>query len=228
MLPYLSLALYIISLVASLILMLTAKGRKSVNSGRGLRWFKLAATIHVLFFLLFCLQRLMNANPNPAYLFSNLSFLLFFCTGTALCGWAMRTSIPLFIKIYFFLFDASLVLFILMPFQFSGFLLSGSFSQSNEIKYPVNDHFYITEQGNVAGHAIAPLYRVVKHRGMFNQTVQYNLSFGGVLDSIHVLNIVNDKSAMIRGFYKKDNSPDSTDLEIKLKQQPKNEIQRKI
>lgn len=231
MLPYLALALYIVSLIASLILMLTAKSRQAAQSVHGLRWFKAAVVIHLFLLLLFFIGHVLIPHQTSASLLLNLSFLFYFCTGTALCGWAMRTKIPVYIKIYFALFDASLLLFLLMPFNFSIFLLSGGFNESTETKFPVNDHYYIMEQGSVMKQTEYPIYRVVKHNGMFNQTVQYNLNVGGVLDSIRVLTIVNDKSAIIRAYIRKVGnyySIDSTDVEIKFKRESKDEIQRQI
>ncbi len=231
MLPYLALALYIISLITSLILMLTAKSKSATNRPSALRWFKFATFIHLLFLLLFCFRHFAATAGMHASLLLNLSFLFYFCSGTALCGWALRTKIPALIKIYFALFDASIILFVLMPFNFSVFLLSAGFSESTEIKFPVNDHYYIMEQGTAMKQSAHPIYRVVRHHGMFNQTVQYNLNFGGALDSIHVLSIINDKSARIRAYIKnatQQNRVDSADVDIKLKHEAKDEIQQQI
>ena len=231
MLPYLALALYIISLIVSLILMLTAKRKDSAHHSTALRWFKVAAGVHLFLLLQFCIGRLISSNQTQTPLFLNLSFLFYFCTGTALCGWAIRTKISAWIKIYFAIFDASLIVFVLMPFNFSVFLLSAGFSESNEIKFPINNHYYIMEQGKVMKQTGYPIYRVVKHHGMFNQTVQYNLDFGGALDSIHLISIVNDKSASIRAYIKnadKQNMSDSVDADIKLQHESKDEIQRQI
>jgi len=228
MLPYLALALYIISLITSLILMLTAKGKEGANVHRKVRGFKIAVAIHFLLLLLFMSRHLLSSTSAG---FLNLSFLLYFCTGAALCGWAMRTTVPWLLKIYFLLFDASIVLFLIMPFNFSVFVLTADFKKSDEVKIPVNEHYYIMQQGTVMQQSGYPIYRVVKHHGMFNQTVQYNLNFGGVLDSVHIISIINDKSANIRAYLKnpaKPNSADSSDVEIKLQHEAKDEIQRQI
>src|SRR5436190_4719303 len=107
---------YILSLVLALVFVFTAK---NLNPG----WFRMLGGIHIVLAVFF----LFTVFAYPAETRPAFAFLLFFCSGIVMGGLAfgMNKAVPF--RIYFGLFDASVLLFLISPSTLLNFLITNSF-----------------------------------------------------------------------------------------------------
>ncbi|MFM9028854.1 MAG: hypothetical protein ACKOQ6_12825, partial [Bacteroidota bacterium] len=117
---YLSIVLYITSVIIALVLMIVGKGMDR-------RRFMALVSIH--FFsgtagILISLAKVeTTSGPAPDYF-----FLAYVCTGTCLCGLAWRTEIWKALRYYLSVFALTFPMFLFSPSMLVNFLLTGRYT----------------------------------------------------------------------------------------------------
>ena len=217
---YITIILYILSLIAGLFLMAVVK---SITKKK----FFFVASIHILSLLIFLLNRKAEI-PNTESS-GNFTFLFFICSGIMLAGLAWRSQVHLVFKIYFTLFGFTIILFIFSPSRLMVFLLTGKYSETMGKTFPVGENYFLEQQNTSAG---IHLFKLISKHGLFHETIQRDIDFKGPLDSIHVLEFIPKEKAIVRGFSGKvtyvSSDIDSVDVEIRLVKMKKNQIERRL
>lgn len=220
MIFYLSIAVYIGSVIAALVLMIAGRGMT-------LRQLLLLSATHGLFLVFFLITRLL-ADSTPSIQFP---FLLFICSGTVLCGIVWRMNAPKPLRAYFSVFMLTFPLFLFSPSRFVNFLLTTKYVDSIGRSFPVKDAYYLEEQSPWARQGEQIAYKLIAKKGMFHQTLCRDLDFKGALDSIHILDSKKD-SLQVRGFSHHttfvSEQTDSTDIWLCLNPNRQPKIERKL
>jgi hypothetical protein len=208
---YLSLFIFIATLVIGLILMIVGKGMSRER-------FLLLFSFHLIFLLAFLLSIILKKNYEVT--FYNYFFMIFICSGVLISGLSWRSNSPTGIKIYLSVFILTIPLFLLSPSILLNFLLTMRFSSTTGPEYHLYDRYYLEIQNSTNEANVNPHYKLVLKQGLFHKTIQRNLSFNGKLDSIKVLDN-NEKNIRLRGYTSKvsyvSNDIDSVDLLVPLK-----------
>jgi hypothetical protein len=212
---------YILSFVVSLVFIFTGK---RLHPGM----FQMFIGIHIVFLAFFLFTVFTISKGTGA----SLAFLFFFCSGIVVAGLAFGMNKALPFKIYFGLFPASIVLFLLSPSTLLNFLVTGSFS-SGEKLIPVQGKYYLEIQNSFDKNDSANLqYKLIRKTGMFHKTISRNISFNGKLDSVRVLNFQNEMATEIRGYIGKktfvSDEVDSVDVTLNLNPANKDVIERRL
>ena len=206
---YLSLFVFIISLVAGLVLMIMAKGMHREK-------FLLLSSIHGIFLLAF-LASLILQRSESAY---NYFFMMFICSGVVLSGLSWRSDSPQTLRIYFSVFALTFPIFLLSPSLLLNFLLTASFNKSTEQMLPLQGRYYLEKQNISRKKEDIEHYKLILKKGIFHQTVQRDLSFGGKLDSVKVIQFEPGEFIMIRGYTSQNTyvstDKDSLDVQVPL------------
>ncbi len=223
---YLAIILYIISVVTGILTLFTGKNISTRN-------FVLGTSIHVLFIVLFIIKITSGSNAITDSFFFKLSFLFAICTGLILLGMSWKSSVHLFLKIYFSLFSVTLLLFLFSPSRLVNFLITASYSDTMGKTFNVAANYFLEEQtSGMNGDASVPHYKLIQKHGMFHKILQRDIIFNGNLDSIRVLGFDEGKETLVRGFSSKNTyvstELDSVDVLIKLVTEKKNQIERKL
>jgi len=209
---YLSLFIFIASLVIGLILMI---GGKDMSREKFLLFF----SFHAIFFLAFVASLILKKNGDVTSF--NYFFMAFICSGVILCGLAWRSQAPRILKIYFSVFGLTIPLFLVSPSILLNFLLTMNFSGTNGPVFHLYGKYYIETQNSSVDGEEYPHYKLVRKQGLFHKTIQRDLYFSGVLDSVRVLENTDEKSINIRGYTSKTSyvstEIDSTELLVPLK-----------
>jgi hypothetical protein len=221
MLLSLAIISYILSFIVSLVFIFTGK---RLHPGM----FRMFAGIHIVF-LAFFLFTIFTISKGTG---ASLAFLLFFCSGIVVGGLAFGMNKPLPFKIYFGLFIASIILFLLSPSTLLNFLVTGTFSSGEQL-IPVQGKYNLEVQNTFDTNDSANIqYKLIRKTGMFHKTISRNISFNGRLDSIRVLNFENGIATEIRGYTGRktfvSNEVDSVDVTINLNPTNKDVIERRL
>ncbi len=216
---YITIIIYILSLIIGLFLMAVVK---TITKGK----IFLFASVHIFFLLLFILTR---TNSTTAESSTNYSFLFFISSGIMLAGLAWRSNIQLLFKIYFSLFALTIVLFIFSPSRLMVFLLSGKYTDTLGKIFPVGENYFLEQQNTPTG---IQRFKLINKHGMFHETIQRDIVFKGSLDSIRVVEFISKEKVVIRGYSGKttyvSTDVDSVDVEVKLVKEKQNQIERKL
>jgi hypothetical protein len=209
---YLSLFIFIISIVAGLVLMIGGKGMSRQK-------FLLLTSIHLIFIFAFAASLILRkAIPSSGY---NYFFMAFICSGLVLSGLAWRSLAPFYLRIYFSIFALTIPMFLISPSILLNFLLTMNFSGTNGPVFHLYANYYIEAQNSSRATDKYPHYKLVRKHGLFHQTIQRDLYFSGTLDSVRVIDSENDNTIMIRGFISKvsyvSSEIDSLDLRVPIK-----------
>ena len=141
-------------------------------------------------------------------------FTLWFCCGIVAFGLFIRSKLNVIIKIYFSVFISSLLLFVYSPsFLFSVISLS-KYSSNEKDKFLLTTNIYLMkQQAMVDADDSHSKYKIFKKIGLFNKTLAREISFGHTLDSIKLINIIDEKEVTVRGYFKTSNTKtDSVDI----------------
>jgi hypothetical protein len=212
---------YILSLVIALLFVFTAK---KLHPG----WFRMLAGIHLVLLVFFLFTFFAYDNESRP----RLAFLFFFCSGIIIGGLAfgMNKAIPF--KIYFGLFDASVLLFLLSPSTLLNFLITAKLGQSDDLIRVKEKYFLEIQNTFSTGSENTIQYKLIRKTGMFHKTISRNINFNGKLDSVKVLDFQNEMAAEIRGYTSTKtfvtDEVDSTDVTINLNPTNKDVIQRRL
>lgn len=207
---YLSLFIFILSVVGGLVLMLTGRGMSKDR-------FMLLTSIHLIFLLAFIASIIIKNEGNSA---NNYFFMVFICSGVTLSGLAWRSEAQKLLKIYFSLFILTIPLFLLSPSTLMNFLLTMNLNNAGGREFHLRNEYYIEEQKSTRSSDEVPHYKLILKKGMFHKTVQRDIVFGGKLDSLRVLENEDNKYMLIRGFTSRitfvSSETDSIDVKVML------------
>jgi hypothetical protein len=217
---YSGLFIFIASVIAGLALMVGGKGMRRDK-------FMLLASIHLILLFAFIASLLLkNKDSVVEY---NYFFTAFICSGLILSGLAWRSHAPKPMKIYFSVFALTLPLFLLSPSVLLNFLLSMNLSSTNGPSFHLDGQYYLETQSSSRSQDTFPHYKVILKKGIFHQTIQRDIVFGGKIDSIKVLEKDEGKSLRIRGYTSLvtyvSSDVDSVDQTINLKVVRKGDVE---
>ena len=221
MLLYAAIIGYILSNIIALALLFT--GRK-LGSG----WFRMLASLHLIFAVVFLFNFFTNKEESPRY----VSFLIFFCSGIITGGLALGTKRHLAFKIYFGIFCLSVFAFILSPSTVLNFLLTASVDRHKDMMLVKDDYYLERQSSTFSSDSSGIMYKLIEKKGMFHKTIARDLAFTGKLDSIRLISFEEKKSATIRGYSGSksfvEDKTDSMDISIDLNPSKKMEIERRL
>lgn len=183
----LSITLYLVSMVASLIGSFFSRFIPS----------RLINTI-IIFHFLSLIVWLILPKPDDSLIMpvtSNYFFLTFFCTGILLAGLILKGSYKPVFKIYFTLFLLSLVFFIVSPSRLIGFISTGKTDSYNPDRIHLSENYYLVQQNEtgVAPHPDSVYYKAVREMGMFHKTLLRDIALPVDYDSIQVDNSLQNE-----------------------------------
>jgi hypothetical protein len=211
---------YILSLVTALVLLLLSK---RMNPG----WFRMVGGIHIVLGVFFLFTHFTYKGE------IHLAFLFFFCSGIVASGitFGMNKALPF--RIYFGVYSASILVFILSPSTMLNFLIAPGFTTGNEKMIPVSEKYFLEIQSTLNKDSINAIeYKLIRKTGMFHQTIMRNINFNGRLDSIKVLDYREGIAVELRGYTSRktfvNDEIDSTDVSINLNPTGKDVIERKL
>ena len=180
--------------------------------------FLLLASIHLIFLLAFIASLLLLKN-NGVVVY-NYFFTAFICSGIILSGLSWRSKSPVILRWYFSLFAFTLPLFLLSPSLLLNFLLTMSFSNTGS-SFHLYDKYFLETQNNSSQLKDYPRYKAILKHGIFHQTIQRDIEFGGILDSVKIIENEKGKILLLRGYTSKitrvSSDVDSADVTILLK-----------
>ena len=209
---YLSLFLFIISLIIGLALMIVGKNMSREK-------FLLLVSIHVIFLFAFIASLLLKKNGEVNTY--NYFFTAFVCTGIILSGLSWRSTSPMILRFYFSIFVLTIPLFLVSPSILLNFLLTMNFSSTHGPSFHLDKQYYLETQNTSTVEDKKPHYKVILKRGLFHQTIKRDIVFGGKLDSLKIIDKNTDKSIKVRGYSSKTTyvslEVDSVDILIPLK-----------
>jgi hypothetical protein len=221
MLLFAAIISFILSNIVALALLFTGK---KLNSG----WFRMLASLHLIFGVLFLFSLLTNKEESPRY----VSFLIFFCSGIITGGLALGTPTNLILKIYFGIYCLSIFVFIISPSALLNFLLTASFARHVDMIQVRGNYFIERQASTFSNDPTAIGYKLIEKKGMFHRTIARDLDFNGKLDSIRVISFDEVTNTILRGFTSNisfvEDKIDSVDVTIDLNPTKKNEIRRKL
>jgi hypothetical protein len=202
-----SLTLYILSVVAALVLTITAK-KRGTGSLKGM------LILHMFLVLLFAMLFL-SGNRN---IYIHLSFLFFFCSGILLSGLLLRSEQSLFMKIYSALFLSSIIFFLISPSRTIRFI-TFSHTEHQVNRWNIVSNYFLEEEQLLLAHADSTTsYKITRQFGVFHKTLARDISFGNRVDSIKVLEFNENQNAIIRGYINENSSIfgtcDSMDISV--------------
>ncbi len=188
---YLSLFLFIISLIIGLALMIIGKNLSREK-------FLLLVSIHLIFLFAFISSMLLKKN-NEVITY-NYFFTAFVCSGIILSGLSWRSNSPIILRFYFSIFTLTIPLFMVSPSILLNFLLTMNLSSTNGPSFHLDKQYYLETQNTSTIEDKKPHYKVILKRHLFHQTIQRDIVFKGKLDSIKIIDIDPGKSMNVRGY----------------------------
>jgi hypothetical protein len=101
------------------------------------------------------------------------------------------------------------------------FLLTMKFSSTYGASFPLGDRYFLEMQNSSSASDEIPHYKVILKRGLFHQTIQRDILFGGKLDSARVIEKEQGLHILIRGYTSQSTfvstEIDSMDIPVQLK-----------
>lgn len=218
---YIALIAFLVSF--SLALLLVATFRRESNNR--LVFFALMHLMLLFAFLASLVLR--NETTSPNYF-----FLAYVCSGLILSGLVIRSGMHFFAKAYFSLFILTLPLFLYSPSMLVNFLLTMKYSSAHGPKFPLTGKYYLESQNVIREGQENILYKLVLKRGMYHQTIERDINFGGKLDSVKVLEVNGTYSIKIRGYHSKisfvSTESDSLDTEVSLRKRKYGDVEYRL
>jgi hypothetical protein len=215
---YLTLSLYILTVLAGLILMISFHRlpRKAFNH---------MAMTHGLLGAGAVLSFLARdgSDPNaPHYL-----LFAFIASGVLLSGLVWRVPASLPVRIYFGLFALTFPLFLFSPSMLVNFLLTLRYTDSLGKTFDLGNRYFLEEQQAVLRSKANVQYKLVRKTGIYRSTVCRDLDFSGRIDSVRVLEAYGNDSLLVRA-YRIENTYVSTDIDSADRMLPLQPIRRNV
>jgi len=184
----LTISLYLVSLVASLI---SAFFYRHIS----FRVVNVVLIFHILVLLtwiIFPAGKHDLSNPGT----SNYLFLSYFCSGILLAGIILRGRYHITAKIYFILFLLSLVFFLVSPSRLIGFIASGMIDAYSPDRIHLSENYFLVQQNetSVVPHPDSVYYKAVREMGMFHKTLIRDIALPRNYDSVSVRSKQQDEN----------------------------------
>lgn len=220
---YLSIILFIASVIGGLVLVIIHK--RMVREK-----FLFLGSLHLMLFLAWMASLLLKKDQEGTPY--NYFLLVFLCSGILFSGLAWRSEVPNLIKYYFSIYIITIPMFIFSPSMLVNFLLTGRYTDSLGKRFELGQRYFLETQGTVMSDDTLPHYKVIRVKGMFHETLQRDVVFGGKVDSVKVLQLEPGEMVEIRGYISKksfvETQIDSSDLTLPLKKTKRNAIEYKL
>lgn len=220
---YLAIILFITSVICGLVMVI-------VNKHLPRDKFLLYAALHLILAFGYIGSVLLK-KPSSTITF-NYFLLVFICSGILLSAVSWRSPIPQFMRYYFSLYILTLPLFLFSPSMLVNFLLTGKYTDSIGERYDLGQRYFLETQGTVMKDDSVPHYKLIRKKGMFHETIQRDVVFGGKLDSVKVLQLETNDFIELRGYTSKSTyvtiEQDSTDITLPLQKKKRNAIEYKL
>ena len=158
---------------------------------------------------------------------SGIAFLIFFCFGVAISGMILRSSLNLFLKLYYSIFLFSLIIFLYSPSLLFSLLAQQKLSDKKGTEFLLTGNYYLVKQQSMLDLSNKNVkYKIAKRsREGLIKPCSVNISFHHEIDSVKVLKFDAAKDAALRGYFVNgNNSVDSIDILTDLKMHDENEI----
>jgi hypothetical protein len=179
------------------------------------RIIQAAIIIHFLIFIAWLLFRNNNDTLVSPGL-SNYFFLAFFCSGILCAGIIARLKYPIYLKLYFFVYLLSLLVFVLIPSRVIGFIASGNLKAINPDRIHIRDNYYFVEQKSMlAGKSTDhKQYKLIREMGMFHKTLARDINLPVGTDSALMMTTELSEEFRLMIYYSDSLKTDSLLLEI--------------
>lgn len=177
-----TICLYILSMVVSLLLGMTAKRL----TGSSIRF---PAAVHfTLLFLAISFLFILKTGPIGNYL-----LLLAVCTGTALSGWALRNEwIRKPLRFYLIAWLLLIPVFLWSPSRIF-YAISGNYAHFNpEQQFNLQSNYYLVEQQSMLQEQKITKYKVIRKFGIYNKTLARDIDFGNRLVKVKLIELRDD------------------------------------
>ena len=192
-----ALIVYILSLATSLVLAIAAK---KFHPGK----IRLPIYLHLVLVLLAAIAWTAGYRNHFPYL-----ILLAVCSALAIAGWVLRIkTLAIPTRIYFGLYFLTVLLFLLSPSLLIYTITGLNSERQEEKRIFLRDNYYLVEQSSLQSTSNELQYKLVRKSGMYQKTIQRDISFGYLPDSVHILKLTAD-TILLRAFH---NGKDSSDL----------------
>lgn len=187
-----TIALYIISLAASLFMLLL---NKNINIDK----LKKIIVAHFILGIVAIVFFLFVKNEKTTAI-SQLANIVFFCSGVAICGIALKSKLHFLIRTYFSIYVLSFILFVANTSALVGFIANFDFYSNAENKFNIRDNYFIELQTSMlTNESLQPKYKLYQRIFYFNKTIVRDIDFEGKLDSAIFIGMAND-SLKVKGF----------------------------
>jgi hypothetical protein len=221
---YIAIFLFIASVIGGLILVIT---NKKMRKDR----FLLLSSLHGILLFAFIASVILKKGVTNQVHF-NYFLLIFICSGILISAVSWRTDIPKLFKYYFSLYLLTVPMFLISPSMLVNFLLTGKYTEATGPQFALGQRYFIQTQGTVMTDDSVPHYKLIRLKGMFHETIQRDVVFGGKLDSVRVLQFDNNSMIEVRGYISKSNFVevvlDSSDITLPLKKKKPHDIEYKL
>jgi len=187
----LTICLYIISIVLSLLLAMTSRKFRDESIRMPLALHLVLAIFTIIFSFTF-----------PGQPISEYLLLFAVCSGLALSAWALRNNyLGWPAKIYLASYLLTIGLFIWSP-ALLFYSISGNYGiYREEQQFHLSKNFYLVEQQSMIKSLDLPVrYKVIQKFGIYNKTLARDLDFGNTLAAASLVTM-NDDTLIIEGQY---------------------------
>nr|MBK9649785.1 hypothetical protein [Bacteroidota bacterium] len=187
-----TIALYIISLAASLFMLLL---NKNININK----LKKIIVAHCALGIVAIVVFLFFKNGKTTSISQTIN-ILFICSGVALCGIALKSKLHFIIRMYFSIYALSFLLFATNTSALVGFIANFDFYSNAENKFNIRDNYFIELQTSMlTNESLQPRYKMYQRIFYFNKTIVRDIDFEGKLDSVIFIGMAND-SLRVAGY----------------------------
>ncbi len=187
----LTICLYIISIVLSLLLAITSRKFRDESIRMPLALHLVLAIFTVIFAFTF-----------PGQPISEYLMLFAVCSGLSLSVWALKNQyLSLPVKLYLGAYLLTIGLFLWSP-SLLFYTISGNYGiYREEQQFNLTANYYLVEQQSMIKTLDLPIrYKVIQKFGIYNKTLARDLDFGNTLASASLVTL-NDDTLIIEGQY---------------------------
>ncbi|MBS1765336.1 MAG: hypothetical protein JSS90_10260 [Bacteroidetes bacterium] len=146
-----------------------------------------------------------------------IAFSSFVFTGILLFALVVRKNFSLPIKIYTSVFILTLPLFILSPSKLISIITVGHLSSTHAGEINIKDNYFLVkEHGMIQQQDSVATYKIIKRRGLFNQTLARGIHIGFSPDSVKFLFLDEKSEIQFRVYHVGSSIIDSAEISANL------------
>lgn len=196
------------------------------------RQFLVFASFHGILMFGYFASLILQKNSNDHTVVFNYFFLAFICSGIILSGLSLRSDLPKWMKLYFSGFALAIPLFIFSPSMLVNFLLTAKYTDSFGPRFDLGQRYFLETQNTVMTSDSFPHYKLIRKKGMFHETIERDIVFRGILDSVKILEFNPPEDLTVRAYTSNitfvSSVIDSTDKVFKLRKIKKNDVEYRL